>query len=136
MLDMSVGVVNKTHSRPISWARVFGDARAHAGIGVQASAAQHQGVRSEMMGEIFVAHADDHRITPLAPSLDPPGHTQHGLRRDWDVDEVYSRFGDERCSRQVAWAAVVHGSPDGGGAVSFTKPPQLATLRFEQSSGT
>ena len=43
-----------------------------------------------MVGEIFVGHADNHGITALAPSLDPPSDAQHGPRLDRDVDEVES----------------------------------------------
>lgn len=117
---------------PVSWARLLGDARPRARIGVQASAAQHQGACREVVGKILVARADNHGITPLAPSLDPPSHSQHGPRLDRDVDKVESRFGHEWCSSQVRWAAMVHRSPGSRGAVSFAEPPQLATFRFEQ----
>jgi len=113
---------------------MLGDARPRARIGVQASAAQHQGACGEVVSEILVAHADNQGITSLAPSLDPPSHSQHGLRLDRDVDEVESRFGDERGSSQVAWAAMVDGSSGSRGAVSFAEPPQLATFWFEQPS--
>ena len=119
----------------MSWAYVLGDARPRARIGVQASAAQHQGACSEVVGKILVAHADNHGITPLAPSLDPASHSQHRPSFDRDVDEVESRFGEERCSSQVGRAAMIHRSPDSRGTVGFAEPPQLATLRFKQSSG-
>jgi hypothetical protein len=80
---------------------VLGDARPRARIGVQASLPQHQGACSEVVGKILVAHADNHCITPLAPSLDPASHSQYGLGLDRDVDEVESRFSDKRCSSQI-----------------------------------